>query len=73
MICPSQYDNTLELNSDFGASHYEVQTITIGFNHVLMFVTFQYRRLHNLDMYCTLISESGLNSHIHFDCRYLEL
>ena len=45
----------------------------MGFNHFLMFVTFQYRGLHHLDMYCTLITEARLKSHIHFDCRYLEL
>ena len=38
-----------------------------------MFVTFQYRGLHHLDMYFTLITEAWLKSTIHFDCRYLEL
>ena len=37
----------------------------------LMFGTFQYRGLHHLDMYCTLITEAWLKSIIHFDCRYL--
>ena len=38
-----------------------------------MFVTFQYRGLHHLDMYCTLIIEAWLKLNIQFDCRYLEL
>ena len=38
-----------------------------------MFVTFQYRGLHHLDMYCTLIIEAWLKLNIRFDCRYLEL
>ena len=38
-----------------------------------MFVTFQYRGLHHLDMYYTLIIDALLKSDINFDCRYLEL
>ena len=38
-----------------------------------MFVTFQYRGLHHLDLYCTLFIEVWLKSNIQFDCRYLEL
>ena len=60
-------------SNDFGASQCGIQTIKMGFNHFLMFVTFQYRGLHHLDMYCTLITEAWLQSNIHFDCRYLEL
>ena len=45
----------------------------MGFNHFWMFLTFQYRGLHHLDMYCTLIIEVWLKSNIHFECRYLEL
>ena len=32
----------------------------MGFNHFLMFVTFRYRGLHHLDLYCTLINEVWL-------------
>ena len=46
-----------------------LEPVIMGFNHFWMFVTFQNRGLHHLDMYCTLIIESS----IHFDCRYLEL
>ena len=60
-------------SNDFGASHYGIQTIKMGFNQLLMFVTFQYRGLHHLDMYCTLITEVWHKSNIHFDGRYLEL
>ena len=60
-------------SNDFGASHYVIQTIKIGFNHFWMLVTFQYRGLLHLDMYCTLIIEAWLKSNIHFNCRYLEL
>ena len=45
----------------------------MDFNHFLMFVTFQYRGLHRLNIYCTLITEAWLKSNFHFDCRYLEL
>ena len=38
-----------------------------------MFVTFQHRGLHHLDLYCTLIIEAWLKLNIQFDCRYLEL
>ena len=44
-----------------------------GFQSLRMFVMFQYRELHHLDLYCTLIVEARLKSNIHFDCRYLEL
>ena len=63
----------LSASNDFGASHYGIQTIKMGFNHFWMLVTFQYRGLHHLDMYCTLIIEAWLKSNIHFDCRYLEI
>ena len=45
----------------------------MGLNHFWMFVTFQYRGLYHLDMYCTLIIQAWLKSNIHFGCRYLEL
>ena len=45
----------------------------MGFNHFWMLVTFQYRGLYHLDMYCTLIIEAWLKSNIHFYCRYLEI
>ena len=45
----------------------------MGFNHFWVFVTFQYRGLYRLDMYCTLIIQTWLKWNIHFDCRYLEL
>ena len=45
----------------------------MGFNRFWMLVTFQYRGLHHLDMYCTSMIEAWLKSNIHFDCRYLEL
>ena len=38
-----------------------------------MFVTFQYRGLHHLDLSCSLIIEAWLKSNNQFDCRYLEL
>ena len=38
-----------------------------------MLVTFQYRGLLPLDMYCTLTIEVLLKSNIHFDWRYLKL
>ena len=60
-------------SNDSEASHYGIQTVKMGFNHFLMLVTFQYRGLHHLDMYCTLITAAWLKSNIHFDCRYLEL
>ena len=63
----------LRASNDFGASHYGIQTIKMGFNHFWMLVTFQYRGLHHLGMYCTLIIEAWLKSNIHFNCRYLEL
>ena len=63
----------LRASNDFGAIHYWIQTIKMGFNNFLMFVTFQYRGLHHLGMYCTLIIEAWLKSNIHFDCRYLEI
>ena len=63
----------LRASNDIGAGHYGIQTIKMGFNHFWMFVTFQYRGLHHLDMYCTLIIEVWLKSNIHFDCRYLGL
>ena len=63
----------LRASNDFGASHYGIQTIKMSFNHFWMLVTFQYRGLLYLDMYCTLIIEAWLKSNIHFDCRYQEL
>ena len=63
----------MSASNDFGTSNYGIQTIKMGFNHFWMFVTFQYRWLHHLDMYCTLIIEAWLNLNIQFDCRYLEL
>ena len=36
-------------------------------------MTFQYRGLRHLGMYCTLIIESWLKSNFNFVCRYLEL
>ena len=45
----------------------------MGFNQFWMLVTFQYRGLHHLDTYCTLIIEAWRKSNIHFDCRCLEL
>ena len=45
----------------------------MGVNHFWMSVIFQYRGLHHLDMYCTLIIEAWLKSNIHFDSKYLEL
>ena len=38
-----------------------------------MFVTFQYRGLHHLDVYCTLTIEALMKSRIHLYCRCLEL
>ena len=38
-----------------------------------MFVTFQYRGLNHLELYCTLTIKAWLKSDINFDCRYLEL
>ena len=38
-----------------------------------MFVTFQYRGLHHLELYCTLTTGACLKLSMHFDCRYLEL
>ena len=38
-----------------------------------MRVTFQYRGLHHLDLYCTLIIGAWLELNIQFDCRYMEL
>ena len=38
-----------------------------------MFVTFQYRGLNHLELYCSLIIEAGLKLCIQFDCRYLIL
>ena len=63
----------LRASNDFGASHYGIQTIKMGFNPFWMLVTFQHRGLLHLDMHCTLINEVWLKSNIHFDCRYLEL
>ena len=63
----------LRASNDFGASHYGIQAIKMDFNHFWMLVTFQYRELHHLDMYCTLSIEAWLKSNIHFDCRILEL
>ena len=63
----------LRASKDFEPSHYGIQTIKMGFNHFRMHVTFQYRGLHHLDMYCTLIIEAWLKLNIHFDCRYLEV
>ena len=40
-------------SSDFGASHYGIQTVKMGFNHFLTFMTFQHRGLHHLDLYGT--------------------
>ena len=37
--------------------------------HGFQSFTFQYRGLHHLDLYCTLIVEAWLKSNIHFDCR----
>ena len=45
----------------------------LDFSHFFMFVTFQYRGLRHLDMYCTLIIDAWLKSNFHLDCRYLEL
>ena len=37
----------LRVSNDFGASHYGIQTIKMGFNHAWMLVTFLYRGLHH--------------------------
>ena len=57
----------------FWVSNYGIRTIKMGFNQIWMFVTFRYRGLHHLDLYCTLIIEVWLKLNIQFDCRYLEL
>ena len=42
----------------FGASYYEIKTINMDFNPFRMFVTFQYRGLHYLEVCCTLTIEA---------------
>ena len=42
----------------------------MGFNHFWMFVTFRYRGLNNLELYCFLTIDAWLKSNINSDCRY---
>ena len=40
---------------------------------MILFVTFQYRVLNHLELYCILTIEACLKLSINFNCRYLEL
>ena len=62
----------MSASNDFGASHYEIQTIKMGFNQFWMLVNFQYRGFKHLELSCTLTTEAWLELNMHFVCRYLE-
>ena len=59
----------MKASNDFGASDYGIQMIKMGFNYFLMFVTFQYRGLHHLELYCTLTIETWLKLKMQFDMQ----
>ena len=46
---------------------------TMGFDHFIMLMTFQYRGLNHLELYCILTIEVWLKLNMNSDCRYLEL
>ena len=56
----------MKVSNDFGASHYAIQTTKMGCNHVLMYVPFQYRGLHHLELYCILTIEA-----VFFCCLFI--